>query len=353
MVADVELAVVGAGLIGRCHAEAIIATPGARLACIVDPADAAREFAKTCAVAWYATMSEMFERHPVDGVILATPNQVHVEGALMCLDNACPVLVEKPLAVNVAQAQELVEAGQRAGVAILTGHHRRHGATVQKAKSIIDTGQLGQIVSAQCTCWFHKPRGYFDVDWRAGPGGGPVFINLIHDINTMQYLLGPVATVQAMASNRTRGLPVEDTAAILLGFASGALASITVSDTVSAPWSWEMTSGENPAFPRTSVSSTLIGGTQASLSLPDLSIWRHAGAPDWLTPIKADTVQVEIHDPLIAQIGQFMAVIRDGAAPLVSGQDGLQTLRVIQAVKRAFDTGGSVDLLPDQGTWPR
>jgi predicted dehydrogenase len=350
MVADVGLAVVGAGLIGRCHAAAIIATPGARLACIVDPADAARAFAKTCGVACYATMPAMFERQPVDGVILATPNQLHVQGALMCVARRCPVLVEKPLATSVAQAQKLVEACQRAGVPILTGHHRRHGARVQKARSIIERGLLGQIVSAQCTCWFHKPRDYFDVAWRAGPGGGPVLINLIHDINTMQYLMGPVARVQAMASNRTRGLPVEDTAAILLGFASGALASITVSDTITAPWSWEMTAGENPAFPETGVSSTLIGGTQASLSLPDLSIWRHAGAPNWLTPIKAEITKVETHDPLVAQVRQFMAVICDDAPPLVSGEDGLQTLRVIEAVKRAFDTGCAVALAPDQAT---
>jgi len=108
-----------------------------------------------------------------------------------------------------------------------------------------------------------------------------------------------------------------------------------------------MTSGENPAFANTGASSTLIGGTLASLALPDLSLWRHGGSPDWQTPIQAEEYEVAAQDPLVAQIQQFMAVIRDGVPPLVSGEDGLQTLRVIEAVKRSFDSGRTVDLAQD------
>lgn len=344
MTMDVRLAVVGVGLIGKCHISSINSAKGAVLACLVDPSETAQVFAETCGVDRYSSIEEMFEETNVDGVILATPSQLHVAGALVCVDNACPVLVEKPLGVEANEAELLLAAAKSANVPVLTGHHRRHGAVIQKAKQLIDQGALGAIVAFQGTCWFHKPDDYFDTEWRSRSGGGPVFINLIHDINTMLYLLGDVASVHAMGANMIRGGEVEDTAAITLRFHSGVLGTITVSDTAAAPWSWEMTSGENPAFPKTGEACYLIGGTQASLSLPNLSLWRHDGPQDWLKPINAEHISVVATDPLVEQIQQFVAVIRGKETPLVSGENGLQTLRVIEAVKRSIATGQTINL---------
>ena len=82
--------------------------------------------------------------------------------------------------------------------------------------------------------WVTKPDEYFDVAWRLAKGGGPVFLNLIHDIDLFRYLLGEIVSVQAEESNAVRGHPVEDTAVILLRFASGALGSITAVDTIAS-----------------------------------------------------------------------------------------------------------------------
>ena len=78
-------------------------------------------------------------------------------------------------------------------------------------------------------------------------GAGPVLVNLIHDIDLLRFLCGPITSVRALMSNAVRRNPVEETAGILLGFASGAIGTVTVSDAVPAPWSWELTAGENPA----------------------------------------------------------------------------------------------------------
>lgn len=344
-----RLAVVGAGLIGRAHVKAISLVGGACLGCIVDPSDEAQEYAKAIGADWFRSLDDMFERTSVDGAILATPNRVHLEGALTCIANKCPVLVEKPLATCVAEAEQIVTAANAAGVAVLTGHHRRHSMMMKKAKSVIDGKTLGRIVSFQGTCWFHKPDDYFDVAWRSQSGGGPIFINLIHDINTVIHLLGDIASVQASASNAIRGGQVEDTAVILLKFCNGILGSLSVSDAAAAPWSWELTSAENPAYPATSQACYLIGGTKASLSLPDLTIWRHRDQPDWMTPIESQKLVVDAVDPLTAQIEQFAFVIRDGDMPLVSGEDGLKTLRVVDAIKTAIDTGKTV-LVPQDVT---
>lgn len=344
MAKDVRLAVVGAGLIGKCHIGTIMSTKEATLACIVDPSEDAQDIAQTCGVNRYSSIDEMFNKTNVDGVILATPSQLHVAGALVCVENGCPVLIEKPLAIDLDGAELLIAAAKSANVPTLTGHHRRHGAVIQKAKQIIDQGTLGTVVTFQGTCWFHKPASYFDAGWRNRSGGGPIFINLIHDINTMLYLFGDVASVHALGSNKIRAGKVEDTAAISLRFHNGILGTITVSDTTSAPWSWELTSGENPGFPKTSEACYLIGGTQASLSLPNLSLWRHDGTQNWLNPISKVQISVGTKDPLVGQIQQFVAVILGEEPPLVSGEEGLQTLRVIDAVKRSTTTGQTIDM---------
>jgi predicted dehydrogenase len=144
---------------------------------------------------------------------------------------------------------------------LLVGHHRRYNSMIQKAKTIIDSGRLGRIVAVHGAFWAMKPDDYFDVAWRREKGAGPILINLIHDVDLFRFLCGEIIAVQAMESNAVRGNPVEDTAAILLRFANGAIGSLTVSDSIVAPWSWELTTGENPAYPRQDQFCYLIGGT--------------------------------------------------------------------------------------------
>ena len=338
----VRIAIVGAGLIGRCHAGSILAVDGAEVACIVDPSVNAKSFAQDIGVKWFSSINDMFDTATVDGVILATPSALHLQGALACIDHRCPVLVEKPLCVDVAEGETLVARARAANVPILTGHHRRHGPALRRAKELIDAGTLGRIVSFQGTCWFHKPADYFDMAWRRGPGGGPVAINLIHDLNAALHLLGDVASVHAMSAHAQRGGPAEDTAAVLLRFENGALGTLSVTDTAVSPWSWEMSSGENPDFPAAGGACYQIAGTRGALSVPDLVLWRHEGTGHWLDPIHSARIEIVPHDPLMAQIRQFAAVIRGEEEPLVSGEEGLRTLRLLEAIRTSAATGQSV-----------
>lgn len=112
-------------------------------------------------------------------------------------------------------------------------------------------------------------------------------VNLIHDIDLIRHLVGEVTSVQAMTANSLRGHAVEDSCTVLLGFANGAPGTASVSDGVPAPWSWELTAAENPAYAPTGESCYLIGGTEGSLDLPRLRLWRHDGGGDWWSPIAA------------------------------------------------------------------
>ncbi len=344
MSAPARVAVAGAGQIGQRHAQALRAAQVVSLACIADPAPGAADFAAAMGVPHHPTLEAAIAAGGLDGVILATPNQAHLAGGLACIGAGLPVLVEKPLADSVASARQLVEAAEAAGVPLAVGHHRRHNPLITRAKTLIDEGALGRIAAVHGSTWLMKPDDYFDIDWRRQPGAGPIYINLIHDVDLLAHLCGPIVRVQAMESNAVRGFAVEDTAVILLRFASGALGTVTLSDTAAAPWSWEQTARENPDYPTTGQDCYRIAGTHGALALPDLALWRHPEARSWFAPIATTRFPVQIADPLLRQVEQFGAVIRDGAPPLVPGADGLRALRVVAAVKQAATTGMAVDL---------
>ena len=213
---------------------------------------------------------------------------------------------------------------------------------IRKAREIIESGRLGRVLTLHGEFWLMKPDDYFDVAWRREPGAGPVLVNLIHDVDLFRYLCGEVATVQAQESNAARGNAVEETAAILLRFASGVLGTVSVSDSVVAPWSWELTSGENPAYPQQDQACYKIGGTAGSLAIPQLEVWSNPGKRSWWEPLTRERVPYQPADPLKLQIRHFCAVIRGAATPLVSGREGLNTLKVIEAVKDSARTGALV-----------
>lgn len=339
-----RLAVMGAGLIGRRHIAHVLGEPAAELMAVVDPTEAGREVAARAGVPWFAGFREMMAAGRPDGVIIATPNQVHVENALDAVAAGIPVLVEKPIADDLAEGERLVAFAEKAGVPILVGHHRRHNPIMRAAREIVASGRLGRIVAVNALFWLYKPDDYFDLAWRREAGAGPVFLNLIHDVDNLRYLLGEVVAVQAAESHAVRGNAVEETAAIILQFASGALATASVCDTVVAPWSWEMTTGENPAYPQADEACYLIAGTAGSLSLPKLEIWTNEGKPGWWEPLQRERIGVAAEDPLVLQIRHFCRVIAGEETPLVSGREGLRTLEVITAIKRAAQTGERVRL---------
>lgn len=335
----IRLALLGAGVIGRQHVRHMQADDTLALAAIVDPLPAARSWAAELGVPWHPDLASLLAARRPDGIIVATPTQSHVALGLECVAAGLPTLVEKPIADDVAGAERLVQAAEAAGVKLLVGHHRRHHPLLQQARQAIEAGRLGRLVAVHAICWFHKPDSYFAPAWRRAPGAGPILTNIIHDVDLLRALCGEVASVQAQESNAVRGHAVEDTAAILLRFHSGVLGTITVSDTIAAPWSWELTVGENPAYTQTAESCILLGGTQASLSLPYLDLWSHAAAPDWMTPINPARLPTPPGHPLALQLRNFAAVIRGTQGPVVSGREGLNTLKVVAAIHQAAATG--------------
>ncbi len=340
----VAIAVVGAGAIGRKHIAALAQSGVARLVALVDPSVSARALAAQMGVAAFATLDALLAAGVADAAILATPTPAHFPGAMACVAAGLPVLVEKPVTVTPAEAAVLAAAAAQSGVPVLVGHHRRHNPLMQRAREIVQRGDIGRIVALHTTTWFLKPDDYFLHDWRRAPGAGPMLTNLIHDVDLMRWIVGDVVSVQATASSAVRGFATEDTAVAILRFANGALGTMSVSDAAVSPWSWELTSGENPDYPVTGQSCYMISGTQGALDLPRLTWWSYAGAAGWHAPLQAQREPVSAADPLARQIDHFAAVVRGTAAPIITVADAARSLTVVDAIARAAQTGATVEI---------
>ena len=338
----VRLLLIGAGVIGRTHIDRIGRDPHLALAGIAEPSAAGKALAEQLGVPWAASHLELLDRTQAQGAIVATPNASHVGMAIDCLERGVAALVEKPVADTVAEALALVQAQQRTGVPVLVGHHRRHNPINSRARSIVQNGRLGRVVTANVMCTVLKPDAYFDAAWRRQPGGGPVLINLIHEIDMLRFLCGEITEVQALSSNAVRGFAVEDTAAAVLRFASGALGTVVLSDAAASPWCWDFCAAEQDQYPRQDVQSHFIAGTHGSLSLPDLALWNYRGERSWHAEMTLEKTFVHKADAYSRQLQHFAAVIEGREAPLCSAVDGLRTLQVTLAVAEAARSGQAV-----------
>nr|WP_245642908.1 Gfo/Idh/MocA family oxidoreductase [Piscicoccus intestinalis] len=197
---------------------------------------------------------------------------------------------------------------------------------------------------------FAKPDAYYEsAPWRTQPGGGPILLNLIHEIHNLRIMCGEIERVQAVTSNATRGFAVEDTAAIVVGFASGALGTFLLSDAVGSARSWEQTSQENPDYTTYPDEDCYhVAGTMGSLSVPTMRLKRFRSPADrsWYLPLEESVTRPERADPLRAQMAHFAAVIRGEAQPLCTTRDGALNVLVVDAIKRSAASGAVVDIHP-------
>lgn len=345
-----RIAVAGAGYIGQAHIGVAQSSLTCTLSAIVDPSPAAVAVAAQAGVPLYASIEDLLAQDRPDGLVLATPNQLHVPQALQCIAAKLPILLEKPIATTVAEGEQLLKVVDATGATVLIGHHRAHSPIMAKAKEVVDSGKLGQLVAVMGSATFLKPDHYYvDAPWRRELGAGPILLNMIHEVHNLRVLCGDIVAVQAFASHATRGFAVEDTVAINLRFASGVLGTFMLSDTAACPRSWEQTSQENKAYPTYADEDCyVITGTNGALSVPTMRLKTYPRPEDrsWWKEFEVGVVGMVRDDPLKHQMEHFGAVVRGEAAPLVSARDGLLNLRVTEAIVAAAQTGQTVEIAP-------
>ena len=327
-----RLLVAGGGLIGARHIAHILAHERIELAGVIDPDPAVR-------AAFPAPGFADFDAVDVaaDGIILATPSDLHGRHAETAAARGWHMLIEKPVASTLDQADRILQAADRAGVKTLVGHHRRYHPKVQKLHLMLRDGAIGTPVLAALIWAMKKPDPYFKDTWRQGRDGSPVLINLVHEVDLLRHLFGEVVHVSGFGSNAVRGQQRLESGAVTLGFASGIAASIAFADTTPSPWGFEAGTGENPNIATTGQDNLQIAGTAGAIGFPSMTLW--SGAADWSQAPRPDPVAVPDGVPLIAQIDHFANVIAGRATPLVDAADGRRTLAATLQIEDTLFAG--------------
>ncbi|KAJ5939752.1 hypothetical protein N7466_002886 [Penicillium verhagenii] len=360
---SIKVAIIGAGLIGPRHAQSVLSNPSTELVGLVDPAPTGATTAASLKTNYFPSVSALLSSpHKPDAAIVCTPNKTHVPVAKELLAAGVHVLLEKPVSDTLETGRDLLTFAQspaNAHLKLLVGHHRRFNPYVRATKSILDSGSLGQPIAVNGLWTIYKPASYFaaPTDWRASraQGGGVIPINLVHDIDLMHHLFGPIVRVQAEKALPQRVSPPHDAdegAALTLRFASGVVGTFIVCDATPSPHNFETGTGENPLIPRSEEGADFyrIFGSEASLSVPDLTRWSYDGRAEksWSQGLNVEKIPVpDEAAPFDLQLAHFVDVIRGEAEPSCSGEEGFRALMVCEAVQRAMRTGQPVEIAVD------
>lgn len=335
---QVRLAVVGAGAMGQNHIRLIQENPDAKLVAIVDAFEGAKTIAEKEGVPFYKEVKEMLEEVIVDGVIIVTPNHLHLSIARTIIQKGIPVLIEKPISDDLEDAKNFAKEAGILNVPLLIGQHRRYNPFVNQAKKIIENEELGKLTVASFHYMIYKNDSYFDIEWRRKKGAGPILVNLVHDVDLLRYLIGEIDAVQGMSSSAARGFETEDSAVVNVSFKSGTLASLTISDATASPWNWEATAREDVQYRPFDADAYFIGGTKGALSLPRLHQFSYAKEPSWHQPLQMQIQPVDPQLPHKMQLKHFIQVVLGKEQPIVTPDDNIKTLETLMAIKLATET---------------
>jgi predicted dehydrogenase len=252
----------------------------------------------------------------VDGVLLATPNDVHAEQAVACAARGRHVFVEKPIADTVEAAERIRDACVDAGVVLMVGHAFRRLGAARVARALVEEGRLGTVVLAEAN--FSLPGRLPPDAWRAqrtrNPGG-PLMQLGIHHVDTLAYLLGPIARTTGRFARVHTPAEIDDVGVATVEFESGALAAVTGS------------------YVSPHVFSLRLLGSAAVLDYrADLgAVWPAAERVDEVTTLTVDgeSVAFEPRDMLAEELAEFGAAIRGEAVIETGAREGIAALRAV------------------------
>ncbi len=329
-VQPIRVAVIGAGFMGERHARIYAGMADVALVAVCDVReDAARALATRSGAAVYTDFRTLLRRDDLDAVSVCTPDALHREPCELAARAGRHVLVEKPIATTVTDAEAIAEAAARAGAVLLVGHCLRFDPRYDQARQAVARGELGAVQ----TIYTRRANTVAAQDRLGGRCPLPLFLG-VHDYDVMRWLAGSeverVTAESKWGLLREQGFPVEDANCALLRFAGGALGV--------AELNWILPRG----FPAAGDHRLDVVGSAGSLSIATLETGLRRA--DGQRAVQVDTalapsVQGHPGGMFYFELRHFVDCVRGRATPAVTSEDAVMALRIAPAVERAAATG--------------
>ena len=314
-----KFALIGAGGIAQTYAQAFQTSERCELVAVADlRKDAAEAFAEPFGAKAFADYKQLAENTTIDAVIVSTPPASHPEIAMYFMARGVHVLCEKPLCLSVEEARAMIEAAEKSGVVFTMATKFRYCADVIKAKSILASGTLGEIIQFENAFTAKVDMSKRWNSDKAQAGGGVLIDNGTHSVDIIRYFLGAIDEILALETSGTQNLPVEENVKLLAKTRSGVAASV------------DLTWGINKELPN----FISIYGTNGTLHIG----WRESRyklntSPDWTVFGKGyDKVQA-----FRSKIENFAHAIRGKEELLIKPEDALASVEVIEAAYRSLN----------------
>lgn len=349
--APLRVGIVGCGNISGNHLQAYSELDDAE---IIGVCDVDIERARTTATHWdieHAVDSvEALLALDLDMISVCTPHPTHETVAIAAAAAGVHVLCEKPIAVDIASAQRMVDSCATAEVKLGVLFQRRFWPAAQQLRSLIDNGTLGEPILGHVAVQLYRAPEYYAADaWRGtwgADGGGVLMTQAIHYLDLLQWYMGPVAQVYGRINTYKHGehIEVEDSATAVLQFSSGAMATVNATTAID---------------PGLGAQIRMTGSTGATAELTEfpegsdgrLTIRTVEDRIDATLAHPADQYPniglAEINGGLVAhhraQIRQFVEAVRNDHAPTVTGADATNALRILLAIYHSAQTNRPVD----------
>jgi predicted dehydrogenase len=332
----------GCGRISRKHVDAINACEDAKLVAVCDAQkDRAQKLGEKLNIPWFTDVDHMLKSIPeIDVVNILTPTGYHAEHAIKVAGYRKHVVVEKPMALRLEDADAMIIACDRAGVRLFVVKQNRYNVPVQRLRSALETGRFGKLVMGTVRVRWCRRQDYYDQDaWRGKweLDGGVLANQASHHVDLLMWMLGEVESVFAMTATQLVNVETEDTAAVVLRFTNGALGII------------EATTATRPVDLEGSISilgergTVVIGG----FAVNELVTWRFE------EPVAEDATVIEesrtVPDNVYgfghqAFVQNVVNAIQGQGAALVDGFEGRKSIEIINAIYESVQTGREVAL---------
>lgn len=328
-------------MISQMHAEVVNRLPNAHLAAVTAvPFEAARSFATRNGGDACQDVRALLSHPDVEVVVLGTPSGLHPEQAVAAAQAGKHVLIEKPIGVSLAGADAAIAAAKQAGVKLGVVSQRRFDPPCRAIKQALERGEFGRCVLINgFVKYYREPSYYSSSNWRgtwALDGGGALINQGIHTVDLVRWMGGPVKSVTGFARTLSHDIEVEDTASAAIEFESGALGCI------------QSTTSASPGL---HISVEVLGDKgSAILKDSDIVFWK-TETSDCAPSQEGPKTGSGSRDPMAfsasghaAQFEDFLKAIAENREPLVTGQDGRDTLELVLAVYEASRSGRVVHL---------